>query len=92
MKVSTIELLFTVRTNFFMIFRVAAMRAAPTLCALAILMWGMQVATSFPPGAITVTTAGRITYREVTVPTFNASFVSSFGPCRHPSLFLSEAF
>lgn len=75
MKVSTIELLFTIRTNLFMLFRTAVIRAAPVLCLLALLMWGSQVATSFPPGAITVTTAQRVTYNMISVPTFNASFV-----------------
>jgi hypothetical protein len=75
MKVSTIELLFTIRTNLFMLFRPAVLRATPALCALAILMWGLQVATSFPPGAITISTAEKISHEIVTIPTYNASFV-----------------
>ena len=76
MKVSTIELLFSIRSNPFVLLRLAALRAAPLLFVLSILMWVSQIVTSFPPGAITVITVQRISSREVVVPTFNASFVS----------------
>lgn len=76
MKVSTIELLFAIRSNPFQIFRMATLRATPTLCALALLMFLSQIATGFPPGAITIAKAPRISYEFVTVPSFNASFVS----------------
>lgn len=82
MKVSTIELLFTIRTNLFMVFRLAVIRAAPVLFLIALVMWGSQVATSFPPGAITISAARRVTYDMISVPTFNASFVS-FSPFKY---------
>jgi hypothetical protein len=40
-------------------------------------MWALQVITSFPPGAITVVTIHQASYEILTVPTFNASFVST---------------
>ena len=76
MKVSTIELLFSIRSNPFVLLRPAALHATPALFALSIVMWASQIVTSFPPGAITVVTTQKTTFGMVTVPTFNASFVS----------------
>jgi len=76
MKVSTIELLFCLRTNPFHLFRIASYKATPVLCALAIFIWGTQIATGFPPGAITVVTSYVLRYQDVSAPSFNASFVS----------------
>lgn len=75
MKVSTIELLYAIRTNPFQLFRLAVLRATPTLCALAAVMWVSQVVTSFPPGAISVTSTQTTSFSSVEVPFFNASFV-----------------
>ncbi|KAK0118144.1 hypothetical protein ONS95_012450 [Cadophora gregata] len=77
MKVSTIELLYSIRTNPFQLFQIAVLRAAPTLCALAAIMWLSQIASSFPPGAITITTAQRVEFSSVSVPTFNASYMGN---------------
>jgi hypothetical protein len=77
MKVSTIELLFAIRNNPFQIFRMSTLAASPTLCLLAAIMWALQIVTGFPPGAITVVTTQHASYEIWTVPTFNASFVSS---------------
>jgi hypothetical protein len=76
MKVSTIELLFAIRSNPFQIFRIATLATTPTLCLLASFIWSLQVITSFPPGAITVITAQHRSFLTMQVPTFNASFVS----------------
>lgn len=75
MKVSTIELLFNIRSNIFVLLRPAALRAAPVLFALATLMWISQVVISFPPGALTVASTQNILNITRVVPTFNASFV-----------------
>ncbi|KAH7319312.1 hypothetical protein BKA65DRAFT_99153 [Rhexocercosporidium sp. MPI-PUGE-AT-0058] len=77
MKVSTIELLYSIRTNPLQLCRGAVLRAAPTLCALATIMWLSQVASSFPPGAITITTAQRVDFSTVSVPSFNASYMGN---------------
>jgi hypothetical protein len=76
MKVSTIELLFSHRSNPFQVFRTASLRATPTLCLLAIVTRLLHIATGFPPGAITVITVQKASNSLVSVPTFNASFVS----------------
>lgn len=86
MKVSTIELLFSIRSNPFILLRPAALRATPVLFALSVVMWASQIVTSFPPGAITVTSLQRTSFGTVVVPTFNASFVS------WPSVVVREAF
>lgn len=75
MKVSTVELLFCLRTNPFHLFKYSAYQATPILCALAIFIWGTQVVTGFPPGALTVITSQVLRYQIVPAPTFNASFV-----------------
>ena len=77
MKVSTIELLFAIRSNPFQIFRKSTLAASPVLCILAAFMWALQVITGFPPGGITVVTIQHASYETLTVPTLNASFVSS---------------
>jgi hypothetical protein len=78
MKVSTIELLFNIRTNLLVLLRPAALKATPILFALAILMWSSQVVISFPPGALTIESTQRVSFNEINVSTFNASFVSDY--------------
>jgi len=75
MKVSTIELLFTIRTNIFLLLRPVVIQASPVLFALAVLMWASQVVTSFPPGAITVISSQKTTYDMRSVPNYDATFV-----------------
>ena len=77
LKVSTIEILFCIRSNPFLLFKPTALSTTPLLSALAILMWVSQIATSFPPGALTITTTQQLSYGTIVVPTFNASFVRS---------------
>ncbi|RDW70353.1 hypothetical protein BP5796_08750 [Coleophoma crateriformis] len=77
LKVSTIETLFCIRSNPFLLLRPAATKAAPILTLLALIIWSMQVAISFPPGALTVVTAYKTSYKRIEVPTFNASFMGS---------------
>lgn len=77
MKVSTIELLFAIRSNPFQIFRISTLAASPTLCLLAAFIWALQVVISFPPGSISVITIQHASFEIPTVPTLNASFVST---------------
>lgn len=77
MKVSTIELLFCLRTNPVHLFKYTAYAATPSLCALAIFIWGTQVVTGFPPGAISVITSQAIHYKVMPAPSFNASFMGN---------------
>lgn len=77
MKVSTIEALFCVRANPFLLFKAAVIRATPLLCGLASIMWASQLVTSFPPGAISVASSQTLSFVDIQVPFFNASFVSS---------------
>ncbi|KAH7391398.1 hypothetical protein BKA64DRAFT_710302 [Cadophora sp. MPI-SDFR-AT-0126] len=77
MKVSTIEALFCVRANPFLLFKAAVIRATPLLCGLASIMWASQVVTSFPPGAISVTSSQTVSFVNISVPFFNASFMGN---------------
>ncbi|TGO65516.1 hypothetical protein BCON_0002g01010 [Botryotinia convoluta] len=77
MKISTIDTLFGLKSNPFQICTGAAIRAAPVLSVLSIMMASMTVAVSFPPGAINVVTIQRTSYNSVVVPTFNASFMGN---------------
>lgn len=74
-KVATIELLFTIRTNPFLLFRPAVIRCTPVLFLCALLTWSIYIATSLPPGALTVQLSERTYFQMVRVPTFNASEV-----------------
>lgn len=76
MKVSTIELLHTIRTNLFMLFMPVVIKATPILTMLASVMWASQVVTSFPPGSITVTSAVKEGYQLIDALNFDPSFVS----------------
>lgn len=76
MKVSIIESLFCVRANPFLLCQASVIRATPLLCLLAIVILLSQVVTSFPPGAISITSTQKTSFGDVQVPTFNASFVS----------------
>jgi len=76
MKVSTIELIFALRTNFFVLFAPVVMKATPVLTLLALVMWMSQIVTSFPPGALNVEIAVREIYTQLRVPTYDAAFVS----------------
>lgn len=76
LKISTIETLFSIRSNPFLLLQPAATKAAPILTLLALVIWVIQVAVSFPPGALTVVPKSKVSHQPVSVPTFNASFVS----------------
>ncbi|KAL2063523.1 hypothetical protein VTL71DRAFT_5328 [Oculimacula yallundae] len=77
MKVSTIETLFCVRANPFLLFKTAVLRATPLLCGLASIIWVSQVVTSFPPGAISVASSQTISFVNIQVPIYNASFMGN---------------
>jgi hypothetical protein len=70
MKISTIETLFSLRSNPFLLARADAFQAALLLVLLAMLMWSIQIAVNFP------TAANRTTFSVVDVPTLNVSVVS----------------
>ncbi len=77
LEVSTIEELFNLRSNPLLQFKPSALRATPLLCALAAVMWVSQFVTSFPPGAITVTSVQQTSFELTDVPWFDASYVSA---------------
>ncbi|KAM0160761.1 hypothetical protein ACHAPG_002825 [Botrytis cinerea] len=77
MKISTIETLFGIKSNPLQIVTSAAIRSTPALCVISIIMSGMAIAASFPPGAINVISTQIISYQVVPVPTFNASFMGN---------------
>ncbi|KAI9785818.1 MAG: hypothetical protein M1816_008210 [Peltula sp. TS41687] len=73
MKVENIERLFTIRANPFLLLHPAVIRCTPVLFLCAVLVWSIHIATSFPPGALTVQLTKRTSFQTLTVPTFNAS-------------------
>ncbi|KAF7888207.1 uncharacterized protein EAF02_002748 [Botrytis sinoallii] len=79
MKISTIDTLFGLKSNPFQMLTGAAIRAAPVLSVLSIMMASMTVAVSFPPGAINVITIQRTSYNSVVVPTSMHHLVVSSG-------------
>lgn len=74
LRVSTIDTLFLIRFEP-LSFRFSAFRAAPQLVCLVLLIWAVYIAAIFPPGALTVGLAPRVTNSLMPVPTFNASYV-----------------
>jgi len=76
LHVSSIDTLFSLRQYPFFIFNRAAFRDAPILTGVAILIYTMAIATSFPPGSITVALENAKMPVNITVPVFNASYVS----------------
>lgn len=89
LKVSTIEVLFSLRSNPVLLARADAIRAAPFLSLLAIFMCSIHIAVNFPTGALTVVPANRTTSSLVSVPIFNASSVSMKSRQTHFSLLLT---
>lgn len=80
LQVSTIETLFNLRSSPFSIFQVTTLKRAPILTSLVFKIWSLYLATSFPPGAITVVSEVYTNVTLMTVPTFNASFVCQTCP------------
>jgi hypothetical protein len=77
MKVSTIEKLFSVTANPFLLLEPVVCQSTVVLFTLAMMMWVVQIAASFPPGSLTITSSTRHTSMMMTAASFNASFVSS---------------
>jgi hypothetical protein len=76
-EVSSIELLFKIMSDPFVLARPAIMKTAPLLFLLALFTWILPIAVVFPPGALIVVPAQlRHTY-EAVVPTYNSSFVGN---------------
>lgn len=77
LRISTIDSLFLLRFAP-LSFKWSALRAAPQLILLVVLIWAIYVATIFPPGTLTVKQTTGLTNYPLIVPNFNASFVSWF--------------
>lgn len=75
LKVSTIESFFTLRTNPFRLFD-RSVFTQPLLVFIAIFIWSIQIAASFPPGALTITNGNKMWNQTIDVLTFNPSFVN----------------
>jgi hypothetical protein len=75
LRVSTIESLFQLRFNPFLVFDRLVITSGPILVLIAIVIWALQIAASFPPGALTIAASNRTSNQNMNVPTFNASFV-----------------
>ena len=76
MQVSTIDSLFRVRSNLLLLFDKMVLAKGPLLVLTAITIWSIQIAASFPPGALTIVSITRTWDQIMSVPTFNASFVN----------------
>ncbi|KAK2770347.1 hypothetical protein FQN53_005571 [Emmonsiellopsis sp. PD_33] len=78
LKVSTIDTLFCLRFNPFLLLDGAAIRGAPILVCIAALIWSVQVIIAFPPGALTVEPSpDAVSVSKAVVPSFNASFMGN---------------
>lgn len=86
LKVSTIDSLFGVRSNVFLLFDRLVISRGPFLVLIAIMMWSLQIVASFPGGALTIESTIQTWNQTMDVPTFNASFVI-FALSSHQYLF-----
>ena len=77
LKISTVEALYTVISNPLAFFTGEGVRRAPLLLLLALLIWTIGIATSFPPGGLTVGTIEIQSYENIKVPTFNPYYVGN---------------
>jgi hypothetical protein len=80
LKVETIEKLFIVRSSPIILLDLPAMASGPILALIAVMIWTLQIAASFPPGALTVASSNDEWNQILDVSTFNASFVGVFQP------------
>lgn len=77
LKASTIDGLFTMRSNPFLLFDPLILKKAWPLVLSAVIIYGSTIAPSFPPGALTVAQSAQVhVVQDAVVPTFNASDVS----------------
>lgn len=74
-KLSTIEVLFSIRSNPLQLFRISAIKKTWILILLAIVLYIVPFATNFAPGALTVKSATIVDIVPASVPSFNASYV-----------------
>jgi hypothetical protein len=73
------ERLFQMRGNLFSIFNFTTIRSAPLLVIIVAVVWGLQIATTFPPGALTIVQRSQEMTESRTVTTLNLSFVKGTG-------------
>jgi len=72
-KVSSIELLFKITQNPFLLALPEVVETAPTLFILALFTWLLPIAITFPPGALIVVSNLVQSSYNATVPTYNGS-------------------
>ncbi|RDW81970.1 hypothetical protein BP6252_03082 [Coleophoma cylindrospora] len=77
LPVSTIETLFCLRSSPQLVFSGTGLRNAPMLTFIAIVIFATYIAKAFPTGAITVVTSRQSLITEMSVPTYNGSFVGN---------------
>jgi hypothetical protein len=70
-KISNIELMYTIRSNFFLLAHPGVVMTAPLLFLLSCLAWTIPLAVIYPPGALTVVPSPRIDFPDTLVPTFD---------------------
>lgn len=75
MKVSTIESLFGVRSNPLLLFDWSVLTNGLIPVIIVVFIWSIQLAVTFPLGALTIITTTRSLNQTKNIPTFNASFV-----------------
>lgn len=77
LKGSTVEALYTVLSDPTSFFTREGARRAPFVLLIALLIWTTSIATSFPPGGLTVGNNVLQHFTNTTVPTFDPSYIGS---------------
>lgn len=78
-RLSSIESMFSMQTNPLMLQHPDMLKNAPLLGLLASIMWSINIAANFAPGALTVGPTIQYTNEITEIPTFNSSFVCLYG-------------
>jgi len=74
-KLDVIESLFAMRSCPFTTLHCAVLKAASGLCSVALLLGGLNIATNFPPGALTVIPWNNYTTQMVSALTVDTGFI-----------------
>ncbi|KAF4635688.1 hypothetical protein G7Y89_g2415 [Cudoniella acicularis] len=73
-KVSSIENLYGLPHNFFLLFSTSIPRTSPLLFILALGTWLVSIATIYPPSALTAASTPLLSNELILVPTFNPNY------------------
>jgi len=73
-KISTVEKLYQLPHNFFLLFCIKSLAKAPALFLLALSTWLVPIATIYPPGALTIASTPFSSNEQMVVPSYDPNY------------------